>query len=196
MNHLAHFFLSKEENEEVSIGNFIADFISNKEVAAFSDNIQKGIKLHRAIDTFTDAHPVVKQSTRRLHPFHHKYAPVIVDVYYDFLLAKNWQKFAPPSVSIENFAENTYILLEKYCAIMPEKLQKRLPLMIADNFLIQYTSLEGLQNTFDRIGKYAAFQGNFGNASKHLNDFLTDFDNEFLVFFPELQQHVQHIVTA
>ena len=90
MNHLAHFVLSGDD-DDLAIGNFLADFITNRQLPDFTEGVQRGIHLHRAIDAFTDAHPVVKQSTKRLHPFHHKYSPVIVDVYYDFLLAKNWE---------------------------------------------------------------------------------------------------------
>ena len=92
MNHLAHFFLSGND-EDLAIGNFVADFITNRELPNYTEGVKRGIFLHRAIDAFTDSHLVVKQSTKRLHPFHHKYSPVIVDVYYDFLLAKNWDKF-------------------------------------------------------------------------------------------------------
>ena len=80
MNHLAHFFLSGDD-DDLKIGNFIADFISNKEIDDYTEGVQRGIKLHRAIDAFTDTHPIVKQSTKRLHPFHHKYSPVIVNIY-------------------------------------------------------------------------------------------------------------------
>jgi acyl carrier protein phosphodiesterase len=49
--------------------------------------IQNGITLHRAIDTFTDAHPVFRESTKVTFRYHH-YAGVIVDVFYDHFLAK------------------------------------------------------------------------------------------------------------
>ena len=106
MNHLAHFVLSGND-ADLAIGNFVADFITNRQLPHFTEGVQRGIWLHREIDAFTDAHPIVKQSTKRLHPFHHKYSPVIVDVYYDFLLAKNWDKFQTkdPSVSLPIFVK-------------------------------------------------------------------------------------------
>ena len=70
MNYLAHLFLSCQD-DDLLIGNFIADSIRNKEVDNYSAAIQQGIFLHRAIDAYTDIHPVVRQSTKRLHPFHH-----------------------------------------------------------------------------------------------------------------------------
>jgi len=93
MNFLAHLYLSCD-NEDLMIGNFIADFIRNKEVKDYSPEIQKGIFLHRQIDTYTDLHPMVKKGTHRLQKYHRKYSPVIVDVFYDYLLANNWERYS------------------------------------------------------------------------------------------------------
>jgi acyl carrier protein phosphodiesterase len=193
MNHLAHFFLSGDD-EDVTIGNFIADFITNKDLPALTEGVKRGVMLHREIDAFTDAHPVVKQSTHRLHPFHHKYAPVIVDIYYDYLLAKNWSKFSPPSVTVEDFTQKMYVLLEKRKQDLPEKLRKRIHHMIADNWLMKFTTFDGLEEAFARVERAAAFPGNFGNAAEHLMLFLDDFDAEFLAFFPDLQKHVTFVI--
>ena len=197
MNHLAHFFLSGKD-EDITIGNFIADFISNKEVDNYTEGVQKGIKLHREIDAFTDTHEVVKQSTKRLHPYHHKYSPVIVDIYYDFLLAKNWDKFTQNThrdgMSVRDFTHNMYSLLKNRRHDLPPKLMLRLDRMIADDWLMKYTTYEGLNQAFSRIEKYAAFPGNFGNAALHLEMFLADFDKEFKAFFPDLVQHVKVIL--
>jgi acyl carrier protein phosphodiesterase len=203
MNHLAHFVLSGK-NEDLTIGNFVADFITNRQLPTFTEGVQRGIWLHREIDAFTDAHPIVKQSTKRLHPFHHKYSPVIVDVYYDFLLAKNWDKFGrfeagldvgldgknDPSVPLPIFVENAYNLVNSRINELPERLKMMLPRMISDDFLMKPTTFKGLEESFSRIEKAAAFPGNFGNAAEHLELFLDEFDAEFCAFFPDLQKHV------
>ncbi len=213
MNHLAHFVLSNGD-ADLAVGNFVADFITNRQLPDFTEGVQRGIWLHREIDAFTDAHPIVKQSTKRLHPFHHKYSPVIVDVYYDFLLAKNWDKLFElkiknselkvddlifnaelskqdtPSVSLPFFVENVYNLLTIRHLELPERLKMMLPKMIAGNFLMQPTTFKGLEKSFARIEKHAAFPGNFGNAAEHLEEFLDAFDAEFCAFFPDLQNHV------
>ena len=191
MNHLAHFVLSGN-NADLAIGNFVADFITNRQLPDFTEGVQRGIWLHREIDAFTDAHPIVKQSTKRLHPFHHKYSPVIVDVYYDFLLAKNWDKFQTedPSVSLPIFVKNAYNLLTDRILELPSSLQNFLPRMIADDFLREPTTFKGLEKSFKRIEKAATFPGNFGNAAGHLEAFLEEFDAEFCLFFPDLQNHV------
>jgi acyl carrier protein phosphodiesterase len=199
MNHLAHFVLSGKD-QDLAIGNFVADFITNRQLPTFTEGVQRGIWLHREIDAFTDAHPVVKQSTKRLHPFHHKYSPVIVDVYYDFLLAKNWGKFGrldaetAPSVPLPIFVENAYNLVNTRINELPERLKTMFPRMVADDFLMKPTTFKGLELAFSRIEKAAAFPGNFGNAAEHLEEFLPEFDAEFCAFFPDLQKHVSDFI--
>lgn len=87
MNFLAHIYLSGD-NEMVTIGNFIADGVRGKQYKKFPKDIQIGILLHRQIDTFTDAHPIVRQSTKRLHKNYSHYSGVIVDILYDHFWLK------------------------------------------------------------------------------------------------------------
>ena len=82
MNYLAHIYLSNEE-EEITLGNFIADGVKGKKYIQFPSGIQQGILLHRAIDSFTDTHPIVRKSTKRLHKKYGHYSGVIVDILYD-----------------------------------------------------------------------------------------------------------------
>src|SRR5450432_1821563 len=92
MNFLAHLYLSGD-NPQVMIGNFIGDFVKGKNLTErFDTDVAKGIALHREIDWFTDTHIVVKQSKDRLRPKYRHYAGVIVDIFYDHFLAKNWDK--------------------------------------------------------------------------------------------------------
>ena len=105
MNYLAHIYLS-ENDEKVAIGNFISDSIRGKNYLNYPKEIQVGILLHREIDTFTDAHPIVRKSTKRLHKNYGHYAGVIVDVFYDHFLAKNWCHYS--SVPLEVFIQNFY----------------------------------------------------------------------------------------
>jgi acyl carrier protein phosphodiesterase len=206
MNHLAHFFLSNN-NDDLAIGNFVADFITNKELPQYSEGVRQGIMLHREIDAFTDTHPKVKQSTKRLHEFHHKYSPVIVDIYYDFLLGKNWNTFQrgpfsnvsgfPTStVFLTDFTQNIYHLVKKRENELPPNLRKNINRMVADDWLMRYTTLDGLHEAFTRIEKAAAFPGNFGNAAKHLEEFMPAFDAEFLSFFPDLIAHVDSFIAS
>ena len=119
------------------------------------EEIQKGIILHRQIDTYTDAHPLVKKGTRRLQKKHHKYAPVIVDVWYDYLLANNWSRYS--SESLDDFCEGVYKILEDRINEFPTKIQQRLPMMIEHKWLQSYGTDEGIRYTFKRLSPSFAY---------------------------------------
>ena len=148
MNYLAHIYLSGND-EEIKIGNFIADFIYGNRYQNFSAGIQKGILLHRYIDTYTDAHPIFRKSKKRLFPSFRHYSSVIVDMFYDHFLAKNFSKYS--SESLENFASNFYTLLETHQDNLPQKVQQILPVMSQYNWLVNYKNIDGLQSILKQM---------------------------------------------
>lgn len=114
MNFLAHLFLSGKPGE-LMVGNFIADSVKGSMLSDFSEGIQQGIKLHRAIDNFTDNHLVTLKSKERLRIHFGKYAPVVVDIFYDHFLAICWEKYADRSLRI--YADEVYKFLGTYYAV-------------------------------------------------------------------------------
>ena len=105
MNFLAHLYLS-QNNTDILIGNFIADHVKGSQFYNYSKEIQQGILLHREIDLFTDTHPIVKQSMQRLHKRYRHYNGVIIDIFYDYFLAKNWSKYS--DIPLQIFADTIY----------------------------------------------------------------------------------------
>ena len=182
MNFLAHLFLSGNE-EHLIVGNFLGDFLKNRQVARLPRPFQEGVRLHRKIDTFTDGHPAVRRSARRLRPVHGKYAPVILDILQDFLLAKNWERYS--DVSLAEFTTGVYAILKTHLHLMPEILQERLPLMIADDWLVRYGTEEGLRFTFSRVKLRSSAPRFFENAVESLNANFEPLEADFNAFFPE-----------
>ena len=161
MNFLAHIFLSNKKPHLV-VGNFLADFIKNKEVAMLPLPIQEGVRMHRQIDTFTDNHPMVKQGVLRLRPAHRKFAPVVLDICFDYILAKNWERYSDEGLHF--FTKEMYAILEDHIHLMPIHLQKQLPRMIADDWLVKYGTKPGLRYTFERMKKRTKYPRFFENA--------------------------------
>ena len=191
MNFLAHIYLSGPD-EHLLVGNFLADFIANKEVEKLPPDIQKGVQMHRQIDSFTDRHPMVKQGARRLHPSHGKYAPVILDVFHDFLLAQNWERYSDQSLIA--FSANVYEVLLRHLPIMPAILHDRLPKMVADNWLVRYGTEDGLRFTFSRVKMRSSAPHFFENAVESLTKQYDDFNNEFNSFFPDIIDEVNPLL--
>lgn len=187
MNFLAHCLLSCDD-EWVLVGNFMADFLRNHQVAALPWAVQRGVQLHRRIDRYTDNHPAVRNSTRTLQPYHRKYAAVVVDVYYDHLLANYWTRYSEES--LRNFAERQYYLLEKHRALMPVRLQRQTEGMIAGDWLVKYGTLDGLAFTFGklrgRLSRPELLDGVMAYLAKHEAALTADFHQ----FFPQLTDYV------
>lgn len=183
MNFLAHMFLTYGD-EKLTVGNYVADFIRNRDLVLFPKKVVKGIMLHRHIDHYTDTHEEVLQSTRKLRKRHKKYAPVVIDVFYDYILSKNWETYT--NVPIREFADEIYKTLNKYSHLYPVHLQDITARMIADDFLLQYGKKSGMRKTFERIGKRAKFKSNFATAFDDLEKDYDKIQDGFNAFFPDL----------
>lgn len=188
MNFLAHLYLSCEQ-EGLLVGNFLADFINNKEVKTLPASIQQGIDLHRKIDSYTDNHDLVRKGVHRLYPDHHKYAPVIIDVLYDYFLAINWSRYHHQN--LRAFASSVYTTLESHLDIMPEKLKPILPRMIADDWLVGYSKIEGIRYTFDRMKRRVSKPEHLDNVIESLKRDQEALNEEFNQFFPDVIKYVR-----
>jgi acyl carrier protein phosphodiesterase len=184
MNFLAHIHLSGE-NEFIKIGNFMADGVRGKQYENFPREIQKGILLHRAIDTFTDAHPVFRQSTKKLHSRYHHYAGVIVDMYYDHFLAKNWDAYS--NETLENYSARFYQSLQENHGILTSKTQHLLPYMMEYNWLVNYQSISGLERILTQMDHRTKNQSLMRFANEELITYYDEFETEFLLFYNEVQ---------
>lgn len=187
MNYLAHIYLSGEDND-IKIGNFIADGIHGKP-DAFSLGVQRGIMLHRAIDTFTDSHPIFRQGTKRLHARYHHYAGVIMDIFYDHFLARNWHEYHPQPLA--GFADDFYKLANDRYPTLPERIQGMLPHMVRHNWLLRYAGKEGIARTLFELDHRTKNISGMTNAIEELEAFYDEYDGEFRAFFADIQTHVQ-----
>lgn len=192
MNYLAHFYLSKD-NKNLILGNLLADSMNGRldspQYAVFNQEIIKGIKLHREIDRFTDNHPIVRQSIHRLQPKYRKYAGVVVDMYYDHLLARNWNKFS--NIPLELYSARVYSIFEQNKDIIPFKMNRLVHSMSSRDWLSNYRFEENLNWAFAGLAKRAKFESNMENALEDLMENYQEFFNEFMIFFPEIIQHCE-----
>ena len=148
MNFLAHIYLSGD-SDLIKIGNFMADGVRGNKYLELHSEIQKGIILHRTIDTYTDAHPIFRQSTKRLHANYHHFSGVIVDVFYDHYLAKNWDLYSDEK--LENYVANFYDSLETHFDLLTEKAQMMKLYMIEQNWLLSYQTIDGIEKILSQM---------------------------------------------
>lgn len=184
MNFLAHIYLSGN-NEQVKIGNFMADGIRGKQFEKYPTQIQRGILLHRAIDSFTDEHPQFRKSTKRLHERYHHYAGVIVDIYYDHFLAKNWSNYSDEHLN--DFVAQFYQSLHSNYEVLSEKTKNILPYMEKQNWLSSYQSIEGIHQILTQMDRRTQNNSKMRFASEELIAFYDDFEKEFTLFFEDIR---------
>lgn len=186
MNFLAHIYLSGD-NDLLKIGNFMADSIRGHKYEEYPTEIRKGILLHRAIDSFTDTHPIYRQSKHRLHEKYGHYSGVIMDIFYDHFLAKNWNFYSDEK--LEDYAENFYSLLRNNYEILTERAKGMIPYMIGRNWLVSYASIEGLEMIMFQMNHRTKNRVAMHESVVELQKFYAEFETEFQLFFEALQQH-------
>lgn len=187
MNFLAHIYLSGN-NDFIKIGNFMADGIRGKQFENYPSDIQKGILLHRAIDTFTDANFIFRKSTKKLHKRYHHYAGVIVDVLYDHFLAKNWEKYSDENLA--EFIDNFYQSLELNKEILSERTLNLMPYMIKQNWLLSYQTIDGIKEILRQMDSRTKNKSQMRFSTEELQEFYSEFEEEFTLFFEELRAYV------
>jgi acyl carrier protein phosphodiesterase len=183
MNFLAHLYLSGK-NDEVKLGNFIADYIKGKEYEKYPNLIRKGILLHRKIDSFTDSHPLVRNHKSFFYKKYHKYAGIIMDIVYDHFLVKDWQVFSDES--FDDFSDNVNELLQDKADYIPEDMKQIVQKFIRNKWLKSYETLEGIQSVFIGMSKGTSLPDETEFAMYVLRKNYNQIKHDFLIYFPQL----------
>jgi acyl carrier protein phosphodiesterase len=188
MNFLAHIYLSGE-NDHLKIGNFMADGIHGKNFDEYPIDVQKGIRLHREIDSFTDFHPIFRQSKHRLHERYGHYSGVIMDIFYDHFLAKNFSKYS--AIPLEEFVSDFFQVLDANFEILTPRFKKILPTLKKENWFLLYATTEGLSHILYMMDRRTKLQYKMQFSVEELELFYTEFENEFTLFFAEMKAFVK-----
>lgn len=187
MNFLAHSFLSF--SEEQLVGNMIADFVKNREVKNYSEEIQKGIRLHREIDTFTDAHPVIHRAKRVFSPMVRLYAGAFVDVSFDYFLANDLRIYTDKDW--QEHSQRVYKVLEDYRDILPENFKSVLERMKKDNWLYNYRNDFGIEFSFRNVVNKAKYLEKDTNVFPLFLEYKALLREQYNEFFPELLEEIK-----
>jgi acyl carrier protein phosphodiesterase len=187
MNFLAHIYLSGD-NEKLMIGNFIGDFVKGSQFNDFEPEIGRGVVLHRAIDEYTDQHKVVSRSKDKLRKKYRHYSGVIVDVYYDHFLAKNWANYHAQPLNL--FTTDTYQTIQNYNEILPTGAKYMLPYMVNNNWLLNYSKTEGISRALSGMSRRTKFDSKMDESIIDLEKHYEEFESEFELFFEDLRQFV------
>ena len=184
MNFLAHAYLSFGQ-EEILVGNFIADFVRGKELEKYPKKVQLGIHLHRAIDTYTDSHTLVKQVQSFLIPRFGHYSRVISDIFFDYFLAKNWNNYS--GIPLEQFSLDSYRILSSSPQELPETFLRMFHWMQTQNWLYAYRKPAGIQAALDGLSRRARFDSKMNESTQVLWGKEEEIEAIFFAFFTNLE---------
>lgn len=182
MNFLAHAYLSGNSTK-LLVGNFIGDFVKGKQYRNLEEEVAQGVLLHRAIDDFTDQHPVVGQSKAKLREKYRHYAGVIVDMAYDHFLASNWSRYH--SQGLLEYTKKVYAIIEDHNPILPGRMETMLHYMKQDNWLYQYATLEGIDKALTGMSRRTKFDSKMDEAVIDIENHYQDLKAEFETFLPD-----------
>ena len=188
MNFLAHAYLSFNQPQLLA-GNMISDFIKGRRQFDYAAGIQAGITLHRAIDEFTDFHPVTQQAKEFFRPQYRLYSGPFIDIVYDHFLAIDKNEFATEQ-HLYQFTQATYALLTAQEAELPPPFRQMLPYMKAQNWLYNYRKPEGIRTSFQGLVRRAKY---LNESDMAFSIFLGNYDSLkdcYHEFFPTLKQFV------
>jgi acyl carrier protein phosphodiesterase len=188
MNFLAHLYLSGN-NEEIIVGNFIGDYVKGSDYMNYPENIKKGLLLHRHIDSFTDCHPVTRKSKQHVEAHYRKYSGIVIDIFYDFLLASEWERYS--NISLEDFVENTFSLLKKYYDVFPQGIKNWFPNFIRNNWLMSYSYERGVEMVLHRMASRTSLPEFTDFAMEVLDKQRDSLFEEFNEFFPSIRRYIQ-----
>lgn len=184
MNFLAHLRLGPHE-PQAALGGLLGDFVKGP-VAAIElpDAVRKGIWLHRSIDAFTDRHPVVARSKARVSGERRRYAGIMVDMFYDHLLAQHWDHFADQSLA--DFTGRMYRAVLDQQALMPERARQVLVRMAQEDWLCGYAELDNLHLALNNMARRLRSGNSLAGAVDELERDYRAFEADFLTFMPEV----------
>jgi len=188
MNHFAHLVLSRPTVES-AVGNLLGDFARGVDSAALPAPVRAGLLNHRAVDRFTDAHPLVREMKRYFSHKRRRFAGIALDIYFDHLLLEHWQQLEQGA--LEEVITGFYRRMEAGQSMMPgENMRRVTRRMIEYDWFGSYRDLDAVAESLDRVAGRIRFANDFDNAIEELqrnHDFIRD---GFLEFYPQLRRHV------
>ena len=191
MNFLAHFLLSADD-DELRLGNLLGDIVKGR-VERFThpgttERMRTGIRLHRTIDSFSDRHPVVRRSKQRIAVKYGLLSGVLVDVYYDHVLAREWATHGTGG-DLHTFVDDVHRTLHTNIARLPADVHPLVRAMTRGRWLTEYASIEGIARALLGMSRRTPVAAGVAGAAEDLAAHYDAFSADFAAFFPDLRAH-------
>ena len=187
MNYLAHLHLGGQRPGQL-LGSLYGDFVKGRLQGQFDPEIEAAIQLHRSIDMFTDRHPLVDVSLSRFSLTRRRYAGIVLDVFFDHCLARDWTLYADRP--LEDFTSDVYRVLAAEPQL-PGRLAQIAPHMAANDWLGSYRDFAVLEQVLRGISRRLTRPEELAEAMQELRLLYEPLSEDFRLFYPELQMFSQ-----
>lgn len=187
MNYLGHLLLAGDDPVSI-IGNLAGDAFRGR-LDDLPKELGEAVRLHRFVDAFTDAHPATAASRRRLPEYRH-YSRVLVDVFYDYVLAREWERSG--RVPFAPFAEHVYQTIEEHSELIPELARGRFVSMARAQWLASYSEIKGIRRSLRGLGRRTSRGADLESATANLeadyDDYAADCELMLLDLLPAVEK--------
>ncbi len=190
MNHLAHFLLAQGD-PHLEVGAFLGDYIKGSLRGQYPRNIENGIRLHRRIDAFTDKHPVIRQSCSRMDPYVRRYAPIMIDVFFDHFLARQWSTYG--NGPLHKFSDRIFTTLEAAKDIMPRRATEVARRMKQHQVLAAYADATFLIPVLARLSQRLKRDNPLADGFTQFENNQQELAQDFASFFPDVMAYARDV---
>jgi acyl carrier protein phosphodiesterase len=181
MNHLAHLFLGGTD-PEVLMGNLSGDFVKGPLEGRYARKVEAGIRMHRAIDAFTDSHPAAGAFRRHIAVEWRHYARVIADILFDYFLASGWSRYSDQT--LDAFLQSSFRRIDGVAEGMPEGLRRIYPRMRDGRWFKSYAEIDGIRAALFHTSKRMSRRPPLEEAVSFLQNDADILRRHFEEFFP------------
>jgi len=187
MNYLVHLYLS-DPDPECLLGTLMGDFVKGPIDNSIPAGFRKGIRHHRQVDVFAHDNHHFRRSKKRIADSFRYFKPVLVDIYYDHFLARNWSLYSP--APLEDFASGIYLLLKEHHHNLPAGLREVAPRMIQNDWLVSYREEETIGRVFERMARRLSRPNPLAGGAAELKHHYDDLQLDFQGFLKEAKDFV------
>jgi acyl carrier protein phosphodiesterase len=167
----------------------LGDFARGVDLTALPPGVRHGVELHFRVDAFTDAHPTVRESKNRIAPPHRRYAGVLLDVFHDHFLCRNWARYS--TVERPDFIRQVYDALLKHRDTMPQRMRLTAEAMVAGDWLSSYADVQGIETVLRRMSRRLTRINDLATGGLALRASYDLLEEDFHRFFPQLIDHTR-----
>lgn len=169
------------------MGNLMGDFVKGAISETLHEDIQRGVRLHRLIDSYTDTHPVFHRSRERLEPPFRRYAGILVDIFYDHFLSRYWSQYSERP--LPEYAQDIYRLLEEHRVLLPEKMNRFVSYMVSNDVLVAYGNIDAVAQVLHGMSHRMSHNNPLAAGVYELQRNYDAFRGDFEEFFPGVVQY-------